>query len=93
MRINQTGVLNEKKKFYRVYGRTVAPPQENIAGIPFTFLDLKKEERKQTDWRRKIATYEKSKTKKREIKKKNKAVGRKGRDLEVQEDSSPDFLP
>ena len=49
MRINQTGVLNEKKKFYRVYGRTVAPPQENIAGIPFTFLDLKKEERKQTD--------------------------------------------
>ena len=62
--------------------------QENIAGIPSAFLELKKEEIKQRQIEQeKLASMKKSKmkTRIRRIRKKKKAAEKKGRGLEAQE--------
>lgn len=97
MQINLTGFLNGKnaREFMGELWPLLLSAQENIAGIPSAFLELKKEEIKQRQIEQeKLASMKKQDEDKDKRDKEEKESSReKGRGLVAQEDANPDLLP
>ena len=96
MQINLTGFLNGKnaREFMGELWPLLLSAQENIAGIPSAFLELKKEEIKQRQIEQeKLASMKKQDEDKDKRDKEEKAAEKKGSGLEAQEDANPDLPP
>ena len=96
MQINLTEFLNGKnaREFTGELRPLLLNAQENIAGIPSAFLELKKEEIKQRQIEQeKLASMKKQDEDKDKRDKEEKAAEKKGSGLEAQEDANPDLPP